>query len=60
MLIDQDTVEVEVFRRSDGWQPSYYYWGDVIALESIGLSISVEDIYEQVRNEDIDRLLASE
>ncbi len=60
VLIDQDTVEVEVFRRSDGWQPSYYYWGDVIALESIGLSISVEDIYEQVRNEDIDRLLASE
>lgn len=58
MLIEQDTVEVEVFRRSDSWRPSYYYWGDMVVLESVGLSLSVESIYERVRNEDVSRLLA--
>lgn len=53
MLIEQDTVEVEVFRRSQGWQPSYYYWGDTIELESVNLSLSVTEIYERVRNEDL-------
>ncbi|MBO0615000.1 Uma2 family endonuclease [Thiothrix fructosivorans] len=46
MLIEQDTVEVEVFRRSDSWRPSYYYWGDMVVLESVGLSLSVESIYQ--------------
>ncbi|WMP17898.1 Uma2 family endonuclease [Thiothrix lacustris] len=58
MLIEQDTVEVEVFRRSDSWRPSYYYWGDMVVLESVGLSLSVESIYERVRNEDVIRFLA--
>lgn len=57
MLIEQDTVEVEIFRRSDSWRPSYYYWGDMVVLESVGLSLSVESIYEWVRNEDVSRLL---
>lgn len=59
MLIEQDSVEVEVFRRSQGWQPSYYYWGDTIELESIKVMISVEDIYELVANEDVERFLKS-
>ena len=53
MLIEQDTVEVEVFRRSQGWQPSYYYWGDTIILESVDLSITIAEIYERVRNEEV-------
>ena len=57
MLIEQDTVEVEVFRHSDSWRPSYYYWGDRVVLESVGLSLSVESIYEWVRNEDVNHLL---
>ena len=57
MLIEQDSVEVEVFRRSQGWQPSYYYWGDTIQLESLGVSITVEDIYELVANEEVEQLL---
>ncbi len=59
MLIEQDSVEVEVFRRSQGWQPSYYYWGDMVLLESVGLSLCVESIYERVRNEDVSRFLAA-
>jgi hypothetical protein len=38
-------------------RPSYYYWGDIVVLESVGLSLSVENIYERVRNEDVGRLL---
>jgi hypothetical protein len=60
MLIEQDTVEVEVFRRSDSCRPSYYYWGDMVVLESVGLSLSVESIYERVRNEDVSLLLDGE
>ena len=56
MLIEQDTVEVEVFRRSQGWQPSYYYWGDTVVLESVDLSITVAEIYERVRNEEVMQL----
>ena len=56
MLIEQDTVEVEVFRRSQGWQPSYYYWGDTVVLESVDLSITVTEIYERVRNEEVMQL----
>lgn len=57
MLIEQDSVEVEVFRRSQGWQPSYYYWGDTIQLESLGVAITVEDIYELVANEEVEQFL---
>lgn len=57
VLIEQERVEVEVFRRSQGWQPSYYYWDDIIALESVGLSLSVQAIYEQVKNGDVEELL---
>lgn len=56
MLIEQDTAEVEVFRRSQGWQPSYYYWGDTVVLESVDLSITVTEIYERVRNEEVTQL----
>lgn len=53
MLIEQDFVQVEVFRRSQAWQPSYYYWTDVVELESLGVSLTVQDIYEQVNNAEV-------
>ena len=57
VLIEQERVEVEVFRRSQGWQPSYYYWDDVVELDSVGMSLSVQAIYEQVRNGEVEELL---
>ena len=53
ILIEQDTAEVEVLRRSTGWQPHYYYLGDDIVLENIGLTIAVEELYDRVQNADI-------
>ncbi len=57
VLVEQERVEIEVFRRSAGWQPSYYYWNDTVRLESVGLSIAVPVIYEQVKNGDVEELL---
>lgn len=57
VLVEQERVEVEVFRRSQGWQPSYYYWNDVVELESVGMSLSVQSIYEQVRNGEVEELM---
>jgi Uma2 family endonuclease len=53
VLIEQDKGEIEVFRRQDGWQSSYYYLGDEIHFYSIDVTVAVEDIYYQVDNEDV-------
>ncbi len=53
VLIEQDVVEIEVLRRVDGWQPQYYYLGDEITFQSIGLTLAVEEIYERVQNVDV-------
>jgi Uma2 family endonuclease len=53
VLIEQDCVDVEVFRRSANWLSEHYFLGDSLTLESVGLSISVDDIYQHVNNEDM-------
>ena len=53
VIIEQDIVDVEVVRRSEGWQPKHYYLGDEITFESIDLTLSVEEIYHRVHNEDM-------
>ena len=53
VLIEQDFVDIEVIRRSAGWISKHYYLGDQVTFESIGLSLSVEEIYHRVNNEDM-------
>jgi len=53
IIIEQDFCEVEVFRKSEHWKSTVYLLGDEITLESINTTLSVEDIYYQVDNEDI-------
>ena len=53
VLVEQDIAEVTVYRRSAGWQPSYYYLGQDVTLESIHATLKVEDIYERVENGDL-------
>lgn len=50
VLVEQDIAEVTVYRRSAGWQPSYYYLGQAVTLESINVTLHVEDIYARVEN----------
>lgn len=57
-IIEQERCEIEVFRRKDHWQSTYYYLGDEVHFASIGVSVSVEDIYYQVDNADIIKYFA--
>jgi Uma2 family endonuclease len=57
VVIEQDFCEVEVFRKSDDWKSTVYFLGDEISLESINVTLSVEDIYYHVKNEDMTSFL---
>ena len=52
-LIEQDFVDVEILRRDNGWQPEHHFLGDDVTFTSIDLTLSVEDIYEWVQNNDM-------
>jgi Uma2 family endonuclease len=53
VLIEQDIVDVEVCRRSEGWISNHFFMGDRVCFESIGLTLAVEDIYARVVNDDV-------
>jgi len=53
VLIEQDFVDVQVFRRNEGWLVKHYFLGDEVTFESIGLTLPVEDIYHRVQNDDM-------
>ncbi|MBS3962982.1 MAG: Uma2 family endonuclease [Methylomonas sp.] len=54
VMIEADIVSVQVLRRKNQWLPEYYFLGDVVTFEAIGLDLSVEAIYDRVDNPDID------
>lgn len=58
VIVEQDVCNVIVFRRNDNWQPNFYLLGDAITFESIGVTLSVEDIYYQVNNDYMVNFLA--
>lgn len=53
VVIEQDIVDVEVYRRSESWVSKHYFMGDEVRFESIGLAMAVEEIYARVVNEDV-------
>lgn len=53
VLIEQDIVDIEVIRRSEGWISKHYYLGEQVHFESIDLTLSVEEIYQRVQNEEM-------
>ncbi|MDO9046719.1 MAG: Uma2 family endonuclease [Methylobacter sp.] len=59
VLIEQDFVDVEVCRRSEGWVSHHYFMGDNVTFDSVGLSLSVADIYARVDNDDVTSFVAS-
>jgi len=44
VLIEQDRIEIEVCRKSQNWQPNYYFIDDEITFESLNLTLPVLDI----------------
>ncbi len=53
VIIEQDYVDIEVLRRREAWVSKHYFLGDKITFESIELTLSVEEIYHRVQNEDM-------
>jgi Uma2 family endonuclease len=60
VLIEQDFVDIEVVRKSEGWQSKRYFLGDTITFESIGITLSVADIYHRVKNQDMNEFLTAQ
>lgn len=60
VLIEQDVAEIEVQRRSNDWRSEYYYLGQDIHFESVDVTLSVESIYQRVRNKDVETFLLSQ
>jgi Uma2 family endonuclease len=53
VLVEQDSVCVQVLRKRNYWQSEYFYLGDNVTFESIGLTLTVEEIYDRVDNDDM-------
>jgi Uma2 family endonuclease len=53
VLIEQDHVEIEVSRKATNWQPVFYFLGDDVTFESIGLTLPVLELYQRVENDEI-------
>jgi len=57
VLIEQELVDVEVCRRSSGWQSEHYFLGDEVRLESVGAVIPVIEIYRRTQIEEVQTFL---
>ncbi len=44
---------MQVLRKSNHWQPEYFYFGDKVSFEAIGLTLAVEEIHEHIYNADM-------
>jgi Uma2 family endonuclease len=53
VLIEQDRVEVQVFRKAQHWQSTFYFIDDDITFESIGLTLPVLELYQRVENDEM-------
>jgi Uma2 family endonuclease len=53
VLIEQDFVQVQVLRKRTDWKYEFYFLGDSITFESIDLTLTVEEIYDRVNNDEI-------
>ncbi|MEC4747865.1 Uma2 family endonuclease [Methylomicrobium sp. Wu6] len=53
VMIESDFVSVQVLRRHNHWLSEYYFLGDSVTFESIGLTLTVEEIYDRVDNADM-------
>lgn len=60
VLIEQDIVDVEVCRRSEGWVSNHYFLGDQAWFESVDLTLDVAEIYARVDNDDVKTFIAEQ
>ena len=51
VVVSQDTPFLKIFRRRRNWQAEDFYAEDHFTLESVGLTLQVQQIYRRVRKE---------
>ena len=49
VLVAQDAPRLEVMRRRNAWSVEHLFMDDTLVLESVGLSLPVQNIYQQIR-----------
>jgi len=60
VLIEQDFVSIQVLRRINHWLSEYYFLDDAITFASIGLTLTVAEIYDRVDNADMREFRATD
>ena len=53
ILVEQNCAKIEIQRRRTNWAIEKYFLGDSITFESIGLTLTVEELYDRVDNEEM-------
>jgi Uma2 family endonuclease len=48
VLVAQDIPKVDVMRRRNAWAVDEYYPGDTFTLDSVGLTLAMDDIYRTI------------
>lgn len=49
-VIEQDFMEVLVYRKADHWKnPSVYHQGDTVQFDSLGFALPIETLYRRVK-----------
>jgi len=51
VVVSQDTPYLQIFRRRNHWQPESCNAEDTFVLDSVGLEITVKQIYRRVKRE---------
>jgi Uma2 family endonuclease len=51
-LLAQDAMELELFRRRTDWQREFYQRDNTVTLESVGLTLSVSQLYRDIELDD--------
>ena len=58
ILVEQSSAKIEMQRRRTNWAIEKFFLGDSVTFESIGLTLTVEEIYDRVDNEEMTEWLA--
>jgi Uma2 family endonuclease len=48
LLVSQEMMHMEIYRRADDWHAMHYIVGSTVDLMSVDLSMPIESIYEKV------------
>ena len=57
ILVEQSAVKIEVQRQRNNWVVEKYFLGDNITFESLGLTLTVEELYQNIDNEEMNEWL---